>query len=94
MHIGALTLELHLPGCHSLKEKRSRIKPLLAGIHRKFNVSASEIDQNDRWQFALIACVTVSNDSRHVQQLLSSILAWIETQHPDLQVIDDKITLL
>jgi uncharacterized protein YlxP (DUF503 family) len=94
MHIAALTLELHLPGCHSLKEKRSRIKPLLAAIHRKFNVSASEIDQNDRWQLASIACVAVSNDSRHVQKLLNNILAWIEIHFPDLQVIDDKITVL
>jgi hypothetical protein len=40
-----------------------------------------------------IACVVVSNDARHVQQLLSKIPAWIESRHPDLQLIDDEIIL-
>ncbi|MCJ7708279.1 MAG: DUF503 domain-containing protein, partial [Anaerolineales bacterium] len=43
MHVGALTLELRLPGCSSLKQKRSRLKPLLAALHREFNLSAAEI---------------------------------------------------
>ncbi|MBS3752567.1 MAG: DUF503 family protein, partial [Anaerolineales bacterium] len=30
MRIGLLTLHLRIPGCASLKEKRSQIKPLVA----------------------------------------------------------------
>jgi len=41
--IGTLTFHLHLPGCASLKEKRSRLKPLLARLHRQFNVSTAEM---------------------------------------------------
>jgi uncharacterized protein len=36
--IGQLTIYLHLPGCASLKEKRGRLKPLLARLHREFNL--------------------------------------------------------
>jgi len=39
MNVVALTLELHLPGCSSLKEKRGRLKPVLTALHREFNVS-------------------------------------------------------
>ena len=94
MHVAALTIELHIPGCSSLKQKRSRLKPLLARLHREFNVSAAEIDQNDHHRRAVIACVVVSNDARHVQRVLSGIPLWIETHQPDIQVIDDHIALL
>jgi uncharacterized protein YlxP (DUF503 family) len=94
MHVAALTIELHIPGCSSLKQKRSRLKPLLARLHREFNVSAAEIDQNDQHRRAVIACVVVSNDARHVQRVLAGIPAWIETHQPDIQVVDDHVTLL
>jgi uncharacterized protein YlxP (DUF503 family) len=94
MHVATLTVELRLPGCASLKQKRSRLKPLLARLHREFNVSAAEIDHNDSHRTSVIACAVVSNDARHVQRLLAGIPRWIETHRPDLQVIDDQITLL
>ena len=91
MQIAALTLELHLPGCASLKEKRGRLKPLLTALHREFNVSAAEIDHLDAHRSALIACVIVSNSSVHDQQLLAKIPGWIESRRPDLQVVDHLI---
>ena len=93
MHVAALTIELHLPGCASLKEKRSRLKPLLARLHRQFNVSASEIGENDHHTSAAIACAVVSNDHDHVQRVLSAIPPWIESQRPDLQVVDHSIVI-
>jgi uncharacterized protein len=53
--IGTCTLELYLAGVTSLKEKRSILKSLLARLHNTFNLSAAEIDANDRWQSAVIA---------------------------------------
>jgi uncharacterized protein YlxP (DUF503 family) len=77
-----------------LKEKRSRLKPLLAKLHQQFNISAAEIDHNDTWQFSVIACVVVSNDQAHAQRVLAGIPSWIESRRPDLQIIDDQIILL
>ncbi len=94
MHVATLTIELRIPGCTSLKQKRSRIKTLLARLHREFNVSAAEIEHNDNHRTAVIACAVVSNNARHVQRLLASIPRWIETHRPDLQLVDDQIMLL
>lgn len=94
MHVGTLTIELHLPGCDSLKQKRSRLKPLLARLHREFNISAAEIDHNDRHRDAVIACAVVSNDAKHIQRVLEKIPDWIEKYRPDLQVVDQEIMLL
>lgn len=94
MNVVALALELHLPGCASLKEKRGRLKPLLAALHREFNVSAAEIDRQDAHQEAVIACVVVSNSNRHGEELLSGIPSWVEQLRPDLQVVDHQLTVL
>jgi hypothetical protein len=94
MHVGALTIELRLPGCSSLKEKRSRLKPLLAALHREYNLSAAEIEHNDHHSLASIACVVVANEAPHVERVLAAVPAWIEAHRPDIQVIDSQFTFL
>jgi len=93
MHIGALSIELRLPGCRTLKEKRSALKSLLAAVHREFNVSAAELDHLDDAHSSIIACTAVSNDPAHTQQILGRIPGWIEARRPDLQVIDSAISM-
>jgi uncharacterized protein YlxP (DUF503 family) len=92
MHVHVLILELHLPGCSSLKEKRSRLKPLLSALHKNFNVSAAEIEHQDAHQSAVLACAVVSNSNKHGNQVLSGIPGWIESRFPDLQIVDDHIS--
>ncbi|MBN1303018.1 MAG: DUF503 domain-containing protein [Anaerolineales bacterium] len=92
--IGILTIHLHLPGCTSLKEKRRRLKPLIARLHNKFNVSAAEMDRQDAWQEAVIACALVNTDMIHIQRSLQSVLKWVEGNWPDGAVIDDRLEIL
>jgi len=94
MSIGILSLHLHLFGCNSLKEKRSRIKPLLARLHREFNVSAAEMEHLDAWHETGIAVGLVSNDPAHTQRVLQTIPRWIEANFPEFSLIDDKIEIL
>ncbi len=94
MPIGLLTLDIHIPGCTSLKEKRSRMKPLLARLHREFNVSVAEMDHLDSWKDAVIACAVVSNDVGQTQKVLQRITDWIETYWPDVDVIGEELEIL
>ncbi len=71
--VGVLTLELHIEGAHSLKEKRHVVKGLKDRLRTRFNVAVSEIDYQDVWQRALIAAVTVSPDRTRAQQVLQSV---------------------
>ena len=91
MPIGLLTLSIEFPGCQSLKEKRSRHKPLLARLHREFNISAAEMGAQDHWSRAILACALVNSDLAHIQRSLQIIPAWIEQHWPDIQVIDEKM---
>lgn len=94
MPVGLLILHLMIPGCASLKEKRSRLKPLLARLHREFNISAAEYDRMDAWQESVVACALVSNDAAHTQRALQQITAWVEKNWHDVQVISDKLEIL
>ncbi len=52
MHVAALSVDLHLPQSHSLKEKRAVIRPILDGCRHRFRVAAAEVAYQDRWQRA------------------------------------------
>jgi uncharacterized protein YlxP (DUF503 family) len=94
MSLGLLTLHFYLPGCTSLKEKRSRLKPLIARLHREFNISVAEIDRQDAWQEAVLACALVSNDNGHTQRSLQQLTRWIENNWPDITLIDEKLEII
>jgi uncharacterized protein YlxP (DUF503 family) len=93
LSLGVLILKLQLPGCTSLKEKRSRLKPLLARLHREFNLSAAETDHLDIWQSAGIACALVSNDPNHTRRALQLVARWVEENWPDVELIEEQIEL-
>jgi uncharacterized protein YlxP (DUF503 family) len=94
MSLGLLTLHFYLPGCTSLKEKRSRLKPLIARLHREFNISVAEIGQQDAWREAVLACALVSNDKGHTQRSLQQLTHWIEHNWPDITLIDEKLEII
>lgn len=93
MPVGLLILQLQIPGCTSLKEKRSRIKPLLARLHREFNVSACEMDHQDAWQESTIACALVSSDALVARKSLQRVASWVEASWPDVTVLDDHLEI-
>jgi len=71
--VGVLTLELHLDGSHSLKDKRHTVKGLKDRLRSKFNVAVAEIDYQELWQRALVSAVTVSSDHTRAEQTLQQV---------------------
>jgi hypothetical protein len=74
MIIGLVTLDFHLPMCHSLKSKRFVVKSLKDRLANKFNVAVAEVDYADMWQRARIAVVTVSSQKRRVDEILTNVV--------------------
>jgi uncharacterized protein len=70
MHLAITTWDLHLPGCHSLKDKRGVVKPLTTALRRALNVSVAETGQQDLWQRAEIACAVVGSARAVVEETL------------------------
>jgi uncharacterized protein len=71
--IGVLTLELRIESSHSLKEKRHVVQSLKDRLRHKFNVSVAEIANQDLWQRATIAAVTVSSDRENAEKVLRGV---------------------
>jgi len=94
MTVGLLTIQLRIPMCHSLKEKRSQLKPLISRLQREFNISVAELDYHDKWQNALIGCAALSNDPAHTQRYLQKIIPWIERHYPHLPIVQDHLELI
>jgi uncharacterized protein YlxP (DUF503 family) len=94
MIIGVCQITLQLPDCHSLKEKRQAIKPLMARVRNQFEVSIAEVADNDRWQIAQFGIACVGNDSRHIDEVLAHVRCAIEEMRPDLPVINVETELM
>jgi uncharacterized protein len=78
MFVGMAYLVVDIPECHSLKEKRSVIRPVIKRVQSKFNVSIAEIDNLDSWQVAGIGIVCVSNSQRHIEDMLQNVIDFVE----------------
>jgi uncharacterized protein len=94
MIIGACTITLHLPGIHSLKEKRSIVKSVLARLRNEFNVSTAEVDAQDAHGRAVIGVACVSANAEYARGQLDAVIRWLERERPDAPVIDYEIELL
>jgi uncharacterized protein len=88
--VGMLSLYLLIPGCTSLKEKRSKIKPVLFRLHREFNLSVAEMAHQDAWQQTVIGCALISNDQAYIQKVFQQVVRFTETTWPDLNLLDQK----
>ncbi len=81
MVVGLLTVELHLPGARSLKDKRMVLRRIKDRL-KKFNVAASEVEYHDLWQRAALAVVTVSTDQAHADRELAAAAVEIDRVEP------------
>ncbi|MBN2105093.1 DUF503 domain-containing protein [bacterium] len=92
MLVGTLQVELFLPGCLSLKEKRAIIKGMKTRIRNRFNVSAAEVDYQDKWQRCVLAVATVSNTKKHIEEVLNRAFQYIERESR-VEVLDHLLEI-
>jgi uncharacterized protein len=78
MIVATTMWDLHLPACHSLKEKRSVLKPLTNGLRRTLNVSVAETGHQDAWQRAEIVCAAVGSARSVVEETLRAADRMVE----------------
>ncbi|MGV0625358.1 DUF503 domain-containing protein [Mycolicibacter minnesotensis] len=72
MWIGWLEFDLLLGDVHSLKQKRSVVRPIIAELRRRFNVSAAEIDSTELHRRSGVGVSAVSGDHSHLVQVLDA----------------------
>ena len=82
-----MILDVHLPGCRSLKEKRSALRPILERLQRRFGVSVAEVDHQNLWQRAGLGVAVVSGSGGVLTELLDDVERFVWAQ-PEIEVID------
>ncbi|GAB3477532.1 DUF503 domain-containing protein [Amycolatopsis cihanbeyliensis] len=70
MYVGALELDILLGDVRSLKQKRSAVRPVLAELRRRFEVSVAEAGHLDLHRRALLGVAVVAADAAHVRDVL------------------------
>ncbi|BDZ44765.1 DUF503 domain-containing protein [Naasia aerilata] len=93
MWIGWIEFDLLLGDVHSLKEKRSIVRPLVAELARRFAVSAAEVGAQDLHRRSTIGVSLVSGDGWHIRDVLESIDRFVG-ERPELQVLASRRRLL
>jgi uncharacterized protein len=80
-------LDLHIPGSHSLKEKRRSIQGLVANLRSRLNASVAEVDFQDKWQRAEIAVAWISADGVGAENYHSEIRKLVELR-PEIEILN------
>ena len=86
MFTGALALDLLLGDVHSLKEKRSVVRPIVAELRRRFEVSAAEAGHVDLHRRALVGVAVVAADADHVRRVLGACERLV-ADRPEVEVL-------
>jgi len=76
--VGALRLELGLPGIRSLKAKRGLLSSLLSELRSRFQVACAEVGSNDLWQTAVIGIAVVANSRPRVESRLEAVERFVQ----------------
>lgn len=84
--IALLSLDIHIPDAHSLKDKRMVVRRIKDRLRSNFNVSVSEVEHQELWQRSQISVVTVGSDEQSVQQTLNQALDDVERSTPECMV--------
>jgi len=86
MYVLALSIELRLPGCKSLKQKRSSLRPIVDGIRHRRQASVAETDFNDQWQRAGLGVAVVAGTHGEAELMVDKIERFLWSR-PDVEVV-------
>ena len=92
MWTGTLELDLLLGDVHSLKQKRSVVRPIVAEIRRRFEVAVAEVDHLDLHRRAGVGIASVSADRAHVVDLLDAVENLVAGR-PEVELLSARRTL-
>lgn len=84
---------LHLPGCRSLKAKRSIVRGLRDRMISRFHVSAAETDLQDRASMAELSAAVVSGERRQAEAVIGRVDAFVRSD-PRAHIVESETAFL
>ena len=87
--VGSLELDLLLGDVHSLKEKRSLVRPLLAELRRRFEVAVAEVDHVDLHRRAVVGVAAVAGEQGHLVDVLDAVERSVAAR-PEMELLSAR----
>ena len=92
MWVGSIEFDLLLGDVHSLKEKRSLVRPVVAEVRRRFPVSVAEVDHVGLHRRAGVGVALVSGDAGHLTEVLDTVERFLAGR-PEVELLAARRTL-
>src|SRR5207344_3105923 len=89
LYVGALELDVLLGDVHSLKQKRSVVRPIVAELRRRFEVAAAEAGHLDLHRRALVGVAVVAPDAAHCTQVLDACERLVAAR-PEIELLSAR----
>ena len=93
MFVGSVAFDVLLGDVHSLKQKRSLVRPLVAELRRKYDVSAAEAGHLDLHRRALVGVAVVAPDRAHCIEVLDACERLV-AYRPELELLSARRQVL
>ena len=93
MWIGWNEFDVLLGDVHSLKAKRSVVRPVLADIRKRFQISVAEVEDAELYRRTRIGVSMVSSDRSHVEETLQRVEELV-ARLPEVELLASKMRLV
>ena len=92
MFVGTTEFDLLLGDVHSLKEKRSIVRPIVAELRRRYDVAAAEAGHLDLHRRATIGVAVVAPDAAHCGEVLDECERFVAGR-PEIELLSARRSL-
>lgn len=90
MWIGWIEFDILLGDVHSLKTKRSVIRPLIADLSRRTEVAVAEVGDHGKHRRSQIGVSIVSAESTHIRDVLDRAERLLAEEHPEITLLSAR----
>ena len=89
MWIGWIEFDILLGDVHSLKEKRSLVRPVLAELKRRFEVSVAEAGDRRQYRRTHLGVGLVAADRAHLVEVLTAVERFVAAR-PEMELLSAR----
>jgi uncharacterized protein YlxP (DUF503 family) len=89
MYVGVLSLDLLLGDVHSLKEKRSVVRPIVAELRKRYDVAAAEAGHAALHRRSMVGVAVVATDRGHCVEVLDACERLV-AGHPEVELLSAR----
>jgi uncharacterized protein len=89
MWVGWIEFDVLLDDVRSLKQKRSVVRPLIAELRRRFQLSVAEVGELELHRRSVIGLAAVASDRAHVVAVLDEVERFV-AERPEIELLSAR----